>query len=80
MLSGGLDSTVLAHRLRAEGCDLTMLSFNYGQSHRRELEFAYRTAASLGGAHRVVQLGTITEPRSTDEGWTGRTPDVESAL
>ncbi|MFY1649280.1 7-cyano-7-deazaguanine synthase QueC [Solwaraspora sp. WMMB762] len=61
VLSGGLDSTVLAHRLRAEGCDLTMLSFNYGQSHRRELEFAYRTAASLGGAHRVVQLGAIAE-------------------
>ncbi|WFE27684.1 7-cyano-7-deazaguanine synthase QueC [Solwaraspora sp. WMMD791] len=61
VLSGGLDSTVLAHRLRAEGCDLTMLSFNYGQSHRRELEFAYRTAASLGGAHRIVQLGAIAE-------------------
>ncbi|ROO51267.1 7-cyano-7-deazaguanine synthase [Micromonospora sp. Llam0] len=61
VLSGGLDSTVLAHRLRAEGCDLTMLSFNYGQSHRRELEFAYRTAASLGGDHRVVQLGAIAE-------------------
>ncbi|MDG4764441.1 7-cyano-7-deazaguanine synthase QueC [Solwaraspora sp. WMMD406] len=61
VLSGGLDSTVLAHRLRAEGCDLTMLSFNYGQSHRRELEFAYRSAASLGGAHRVIQLGAITE-------------------
>ncbi|MFY1632324.1 7-cyano-7-deazaguanine synthase QueC [Solwaraspora sp. WMMB335] len=61
VLSGGLDSTVLAHRLRAEGCDLTMLSFNYGQSHRRELEFAWRTAARVGGVHRVVNLGTIAD-------------------
>jgi 7-cyano-7-deazaguanine synthase len=31
ILSGGLDSTVLAYRLRAAGARLTMLSFDYGQ-------------------------------------------------
>lgn len=36
ILSGGLDSTVLGYRLRAGGARLTMLSFDYGQRHRRD--------------------------------------------
>lgn len=59
ILSGGLDSTVLSYRLRAEGCRLTMLSFDYGQRHRRELECASRTARRLAGFHSVVDLSAI---------------------
>ncbi len=59
ILSGGLDSTVLGYRLRAGGSRLTMLSFDYGQRHRRELEYARRTAATLTGAHRVVDLSAV---------------------
>jgi 7-cyano-7-deazaguanine synthase len=59
VLSGGLDSTVLAYRLRAGGSRLTMLSFDYGQCHRRELAYAGRTAVKLGGMHRVVDLSAI---------------------
>jgi len=60
ILSGGLDSTVLGYRLRAVGSRLTMLSFDYGQRHRRELEYACRTAVKLTGAHRVVDLSPIS--------------------
>ncbi len=60
ILSGGLDSTVLGYRLRAGGSRLTMLSFDYGQRHRRELEYARRTAAKLTGAHRVIDLSAIS--------------------
>jgi 7-cyano-7-deazaguanine synthase len=60
ILSGGLDSTVLAYRLRAGGSRLTMLSFNYGQRHSRELEYARRTATRLPGVHRVVDLSAIS--------------------
>lgn len=60
ILSGGLDSTVLGYRLRAGGSRLTMLSFDYGQRHRRELEYACRTAVKLTGAHRVVDLSPIS--------------------
>jgi len=59
ILSGGLDSTVLGYRLRADGTRLTMLSFDYGQRHRRELEYARRTAAKLTGTHRVIDLSAI---------------------
>lgn len=60
ILSGGLDSTVLAYRLHAGGSRLAMLSFDYGQRHRRELEYARRTAAKLPGVHRVVDLSAIS--------------------
>ncbi|GIG02089.1 7-cyano-7-deazaguanine synthase QueC [Catellatospora citrea] len=60
VLSGGLDSTVLAYRLRADGAQLTALSFDYGQRHRRELEYASRTAHRLGAEHHVIDLASIT--------------------
>lgn len=60
ILSGGLDSTVLAYRMRAEGHTLTLLSFDYGQRHRCELDYASRTARKLGSDHHVVDLTALT--------------------
>ena len=40
IVSGGMDSVTLAHLLASEGYDLHLLSFDYGQRHRKELEFA----------------------------------------
>lgn len=60
ILSGGLDSTVLGYRLRASGTRLTMLSFDYGQRHRCELEYARRTAMKLASVHHVIDLSTIS--------------------
>jgi 7-cyano-7-deazaguanine synthase len=45
--SGGLDSTVLAYWLAACGAELTLLSFDYGQRHRIELDHAANIATSL---------------------------------
>lgn len=56
VVSGGLDSAVLAHHLRSEGWDLRLLSFDYGQRHVREVEHARRLAAALDAAHDVVDL------------------------
>lgn len=61
ILSGGLDSTVLGYRLRAADTRLTMLSFDYGQRHRRELDYARHTAVKLTGVHRVVDLSAISD-------------------
>ncbi len=60
ILSGDLDSTVLGYQLRVDGTRLTMLSFDYGQRHRRELEYAHRTAVKLTGARRVIDLSAIS--------------------
>ena len=61
IVSGGLDSTVLAYKLRAEGYKLHMISCNYGQRHVREIDYARMTASKLDGAqHSVVDLRSIT--------------------
>jgi len=56
VVSGGLDSAVLAHHLRAEGWDLRLLSFDYGQRHAKELDHARKLAAALGAPHDIVDL------------------------
>lgn len=57
LLSGGLDSTTLAYDLK-EQYDLThLLSFDYGQRHKKELHVASRMAHRLGVPHDIVRLG-----------------------
>lgn len=59
IVSGGMDSVTLAYRLKAEGYDLHLLSFDYGQRHRRELEFARLAAQGLGAKHDVIDLSAF---------------------
>jgi 7-cyano-7-deazaguanine synthase len=56
ILSGGMDSTVLSYAFHRAGVRLTLLSFDYGQRHRRELDYARRTAQELSAPHDVVDL------------------------
>lgn len=56
IISGGLDSTVLAYLLHRSGAMLTLLSFDYGQRHSTELTYARRTAEALNAEHHVVDL------------------------
>jgi len=60
IVSGGLDSTVLVYDMLDKGFTPHMLSFNYGQRHKKELDFAKRTAARLGLRHDIVDLSSIT--------------------
>ncbi|MFD9963973.1 7-cyano-7-deazaguanine synthase QueC [Amycolatopsis sp. NPDC058986] len=57
--SGGLDSTVLAFWLAARGAELTLLSFDYGQRHRIELEYAADIAQLLVCTHETVDLAAL---------------------
>lgn len=54
--SGGLDSVTLAHKVAAERNLVHIVSFDYGQRHRKELDYARRAAQRLGAAHDVVNL------------------------
>jgi 7-cyano-7-deazaguanine synthase len=58
-LSGGLDSVTLAHVLAAEGHELIALSYDYGQRHAKEIDFAARCAQRLGAEHHVVDLRSV---------------------
>jgi len=57
LLSGGLDSTTVAAIAQQQGFAVYALSFDYGQNHRIELDFAKRVAAKLGvREHTVVAV------------------------
>ena len=56
LAGGGLDSTVLAYKLKDEGHDIDLLSFDYGQKHHKELNYAFRTAVRLDARFDVVDL------------------------
>ena len=60
IVSGGLDSVVLSHLLASQGFDLHLLSFDYGQKHKKEIEFARECAARLGADFNIVDLSGFT--------------------
>lgn len=57
LLSGGLDSSVAIHLAKSEGFEVYALSFDYGQSHSKELQCAKMVAKKVGAIeHKVVSL------------------------
>ncbi len=61
IVSGGLDSTTLLYWVLKQGYEPHVLSFDYGQRHKKELEYARRTCEKLGVNHKVVDLRSIRE-------------------
>jgi 7-cyano-7-deazaguanine synthase len=61
VFSGGMDSTVLAYYVKSLGYKLHLVSFNYGQKHRKELNAAKRTAEKLKARHDIIDLTGITK-------------------
>jgi 7-cyano-7-deazaguanine synthase len=60
IVSGGLDSTTLVYDMLDKGYLPHVLSFNYGQRHRKELRYALKTANKLGLKCDVVDLRGMT--------------------
>lgn len=57
--SGGMDSyTVLNHALK-QGFDVYALTFDYGQRHVKEIEYAKTACAKLGVQHKIVDISAI---------------------
>ena len=59
IVSGGMDSVTLAYLLKKEGYDLTMISFDYGQRHGKELEFALWHAEKLDASFFRLDISGI---------------------
>ncbi|HLZ55671.1 MAG TPA: 7-cyano-7-deazaguanine synthase QueC [Ktedonosporobacter sp.] len=53
IVSGGMDSCVLAYYYAAAGFDLHLLSFDYGQKHVKELQYAEKYIARLRGRYSL---------------------------
>lgn len=62
VLSGGMDSTALLHLyLASAGTDdrVDAVSFDYGQRHSKELEFAHRVTRRVGVDHHIIGLSDL---------------------
>ena len=57
--SGGLDSVVLAHKTAVEEELLALLSFDYGQRHKKELHCAAECAERLGVPHLLLDISSL---------------------
>jgi len=45
LLSGGVDSAVTLYQAKKIGYNLTALTFNYAQRHKKEIKFAKKIAS-----------------------------------
>jgi 7-cyano-7-deazaguanine synthase len=57
--SGGLDSVTLAHKVAHEHELLGLISFDYGQRHKKELGFAAHCAKTLGVSHDIIDIANV---------------------
>ena len=53
IFSGGMDSFTVLNMAVKEGYEVHALSFNYGQRHSKELDYASRACKTLGVAKRA---------------------------
>lgn len=61
IVSGGLDSITLAYLLHSEGYTLHLLSFDYGQRHKKELAYAERCAKRLNATCDIIDLSGLSQ-------------------
>ena len=62
VLSGGMDSATALYQAKADGFNVYAISFDYGQRHKKELDFAKLLANKAGAIeHHIVDLTSITK-------------------
>ncbi|WP_289027983.1 7-cyano-7-deazaguanine synthase QueC [uncultured Paraglaciecola sp.] len=61
IFSGGMDSFTVLNLAVKQGFDVFALSFDYGQRHKKELEYAARACSNLGVHHKIVDISAINQ-------------------
>lgn len=61
IFSGGMDSFTILNKVMAQGDTPYALSFNYGQRHKKELDYAARACKILGIKHKIIDISAINE-------------------
>lgn len=59
VVSGGLDSITMAYYLKSREYDLHVVSFDYGQRHTKELEFAQICAQNLDAKFDLINIRDV---------------------
>lgn len=58
--SGGMDSFTVLNRAISQGYDVYALTFDYGQRHVKEIQYAQRACDLLGVHHKIVDISAIS--------------------
>ncbi|MFT4789877.1 MAG: 7-cyano-7-deazaguanine synthase [Paraglaciecola sp.] len=61
IFSGGMDSFTVLNLAVKQGLEVFALSFNYGQKHKKELDYAARACQELGVHLKIVDISTINQ-------------------
>lgn len=59
IFSGGMDSFTVLNKAKNEGFDVHALTFNYGQRHVKEVEYAKNVCIQLDIPHKIVDISAI---------------------
>lgn len=59
--SGGMDSFTILNRAYRDNLDIYALTFDYGQKHSKEIEFARNVCRELGVTHKVIDITAINQ-------------------
>ena len=60
IVSGGLDSVTMAYELVRRNYEIILISYNYGQRHKKEIMYAKKCAENLGVQHHIVDLQVLS--------------------
>lgn len=58
--SGGMDSFTALNKALIEGFDVYALSFDYGQKHGKELDYARNVCKDLSVRHKILDITSIS--------------------
>lgn len=61
IFSGGMDSFTVLHKALRDNKKVHALSFDYGQRHKKELDYAARVCERLDVPHKVVDISAINQ-------------------
>jgi 7-cyano-7-deazaguanine synthase len=61
IFSGGMDSFTVLNLATKQGLEVFALSFNYGQRHKKELDYAAHACEVLSVPHKIVDISAINQ-------------------
>jgi|TARA_Y100000593_G_scaffold84621_2_gene160364 7-cyano-7-deazaguanine synthase len=59
VVSGGMDSATLAHLTKHHHGNPYLITFDYGQRHKKEIEYAQLLAENIKAPHKVIDISGI---------------------